>query len=190
MNGFDNLGYFNPIILAVVALPTSLMTTKDVFTLHPSKCASTWWPLCWARFHRLLRLWLSLSQNWVHNQSSQPSTVNNCFKFIPGTCYGNFWKSTLLKFLCLAGHRLSLLRWIKLDLIFLYLSHCFLDCMTVAKIWNNICVFIIHRNCCRNRKTIGRGRKLLEIQKISTFVLSFKESQIFIIFVLMIFFKF
>jgi len=42
MNGFDDLGDLNPIILAVVTLTNpSGMAAEDIFTLHPSECAST-----------------------------------------------------------------------------------------------------------------------------------------------------
>jgi len=40
MNGLDDLRYLNPIVLAVVALPTPLMAAKDVFTFHSSEGAS------------------------------------------------------------------------------------------------------------------------------------------------------
>ena len=183
MDGFDNLGDLYSVVLAVVALPTtSGIAAKDIFTLHPSECASTWWSFCWARFTLLLRLRLRLSfpQNRIHNQSSQPRTVDNCFKFIPCIWYAYLGESTLLELLSMTGYCLGLLRGIEFDFIFLYFCHRFLDHMVFVKIWYYIRIFIIYRNCCRNG-TIRRLRNILEIQKV-TFVLSFKESQIFIIF--------
>ena len=175
VDGLDYFGNLDPIILAVVALSTPGMTSKDIFTLHSPQGASTWRPFCRIGFR--LRLRLCFSQNWIHNQSSQPCTIDDSFKFILGACYVHLCKSALLKLLSKTRHCLRYLLRLEFDLIFLYLCDSFLDRLVFIEIWRDVRIFIIDNRNCLNW-TI---RILLEIQK-RIFVLPFKDSQIFLIF--------
>ncbi len=76
----------------------------------------------------LLRL--SFANDWIHNKTTQASTINNCFKFFFCVRHRHLGQSTLFEFEGLTNNSTLTIRGIRRDkfhFILLYLCDSFLE---------------------------------------------------------------